>query len=73
MASSIRHLMAAGALTVATMMPGATAYAQSPFDFFFGPPRQWVPRYYDRRDYGYGRDRHLADALAKTEAVRRAG
>ena len=56
MASSIRHQMAAGALTVATMMPGATAYAQSPFDFFFGPPRQWVPRYYDRRDYGYRRD-----------------
>lgn len=61
MAVSIRHLLAVGALVVATTMPGAPVYAQSPFDLLFGPSRYWAPRYtppryYDRGDYGYPGD-----------------
>ncbi len=51
MSVAIRNIFAASALTFATLMPGVAAQAQNPFDFFFQPPRDWGPRYYDRRDY----------------------
>lgn len=48
----LRHLLAAGALTVAAVMSGAAAHGQTPFDFFFQQQRPWAPPFYDRRDNG---------------------
>ena len=52
MAFRLRHLLAAGALTVAAVMPGTAVHAQTSFDFFFQSQRHSVPSFYDRRDYG---------------------
>jgi murein L,D-transpeptidase YcbB/YkuD len=78
MAFRLRYLLAAGALTVAAVMPGAAVHAQNLFDFFFQPQRQWAPRYYDRRDYSrpgapgyYGpEDRYAPDITVKSPKYR---
>ena len=59
MAFRLSNVLAASALATAALMPGPAVRAQGFFDLF-RPPPQWapryVPRYYDRQDYGPPRD-----------------
>ena len=55
MSFGLRHLLAAGALTVAAVMPGAGVHAQSPIEFWIQQQRHWAPRYDNRPDYGWPR------------------
>jgi len=54
MKSGIRHIVVAGALTLAavTACPVPAVHAQGFLDFLFQPPPRWTPRYDEQWDFG---------------------